>query len=129
MDGHVVFFGENSGAFAALDARSGEPLWHCAGQPGVERLAHDLLVGARQYVAIASKLGFRSFTLQVHAAAEPEAFVGYRSDYQAALAAAVSLRQSEPAHERPARPLPGPPTGFVRGLQPDRRRVVRLWLQ
>ena len=27
-DGDVVFFGENSGAFAALDARSGEPVWH-----------------------------------------------------------------------------------------------------
>ena len=26
-DGDVVFFGENSGSFAALDARSGEPVW------------------------------------------------------------------------------------------------------
>ena len=36
----LVFFGEDSGTFAALDARSGEPL-ACGGRPGPEGVADD----------------------------------------------------------------------------------------
>ena len=62
-DGDLVFFGKNSGSFAALDARSGEPLWHGADQPSGAPPPLTYMVGGRQYVAIASRLGCWSFAL------------------------------------------------------------------
>ncbi|MYI74379.1 MAG: PQQ-binding-like beta-propeller repeat protein [Acidobacteria bacterium] len=62
-DGDVVFFGENSGAFAALDAWSGEPLWHVQINQEWRASPMTYMVGGRQYVAIASRLGFWSFAL------------------------------------------------------------------
>ena len=55
-DGDVVFFGENSGSFAALDARSGEPIWHVPINQEWRASPMTYLVGGRQYVAIASRL-------------------------------------------------------------------------
>ena len=62
-DGDVVFFGENSGSFAALDARSGEPIWHRQINQEWRASPMTYMVGGRQYVAIASRLGFWAFAL------------------------------------------------------------------
>ena len=62
-DGDVVFFGENSGAFAALDAHSGEPIWHRQINQEWRASPMTYMVGGRQYVAIASGLGFWAFAL------------------------------------------------------------------
>ena len=50
----VVFFGEDSGAFAALDAHTGEPLWHFQANQDWKASPMTYMVGGRQYVAIAS---------------------------------------------------------------------------
>ena len=62
-DGDLVFFGEDSGAFAALDARSGEPLWHFQVNQDWKASPMTYMVAGRQYVAIASGLGFWAFAL------------------------------------------------------------------
>ena len=62
-DGDLVFFGEDSGAFAALDARSGTPLWHFQANQDWKASPMTYMVGGRQYVAIASGLGFWAFAL------------------------------------------------------------------
>ena len=60
--GGVVFFGEDSGAFAAVDARTGKDLWHL--QTNASKALGDghswraspmtFLAGGRQYVAVAA---------------------------------------------------------------------------
>jgi len=62
-DGDVVSFGENSGAFAALYARSGEPVWHRQINQEWRASPMTYMVGGRPYVAIASRLGFWAFAL------------------------------------------------------------------
>ena len=62
-DGDLVFFGEDSGAFAALDAETGEPLWHVQINQDWKASPMTYMVGGRQYVAIASGLGFWAFAL------------------------------------------------------------------
>ena len=62
-DGDLVFFGEDSGAFAALDAHSGEPLWHFQANQDWKASPMTYMVGGRQYVALASGLGFWAFAL------------------------------------------------------------------
>ena len=62
-DGDLVFFGEDSGAFAALDAHTGEPLWHFQANQDWKASPMTYMVGGRQYVAIASGMGFWSFAL------------------------------------------------------------------
>ena len=62
-DGDLVFFGEDSGAFAALDARSGTPLWHFQANQDWKAAPMTYMVGGRQYVAIASGMGFLAFAL------------------------------------------------------------------
>ena len=61
--GGLVFFGEDSGAFAALDAETGDPLWHFQANQDWKASAMTYMVGGKQYVAIASGLGFWSFSL------------------------------------------------------------------
>jgi alcohol dehydrogenase (cytochrome c) len=62
-DGDLVFFGEDSGAFAALDAYTGKPLWHFQANQDWKASAMTYLVGGRQYIAIASGMGFWAFAL------------------------------------------------------------------
>ena len=64
-DGDLVIFGEDSAAFAALDAESGEPLWHVRVNQDWKASPMTHWVGGRQYVAIASGLGFWAFALPV----------------------------------------------------------------
>ena len=62
-DGDLVFFGEDSGAFAALDAHTGDPLWHFQANQDWKASPMTYMVAGRQYVAIASGLGFWAFAL------------------------------------------------------------------
>ena len=62
-DGNLVFFGEDSGAFAALDAATGDPLWHFQANQDWKASPMTYMVGGRQYVTIASGLGFWTFSL------------------------------------------------------------------
>jgi len=62
-EGNLVFFGEDSGAFAALDAETGEPLWHFQANQDWKASPMTFMVGGRQYVSIASGMGFWTFAL------------------------------------------------------------------
>jgi len=62
-DGGLVFFGEDSGAFTALDARSGKALWHFFANSPFRASPMTYMVGGKQYVCIASAAGFLSFAL------------------------------------------------------------------
>ncbi|HMC61816.1 MAG TPA: PQQ-binding-like beta-propeller repeat protein, partial [Candidatus Solibacter sp.] len=61
--GGLVFYGETGGSFAAVDARTGETLWHF--DTGQEWRASPMtyLVNGRQHVAIASGGNILSFAL------------------------------------------------------------------
>lgn len=61
--GGLVFFGEDSGAFAALDYQTGQPLWHFQANQDWKASAMTYMVGGKQYIAIASGMGFWSFAL------------------------------------------------------------------
>ena len=69
--GGLVFFGEDSGAFAALDAETGDPLWHFQANQDWKASAMTYMVGGRQYLAIASGLGFWAFSLPDAQASAP----------------------------------------------------------
>ncbi len=62
-DGGLVFFGEDSGAFAALDAASGKPLWHLQLNQDWKASPMTYMVGGKQYVVIAGLSGFWAFAL------------------------------------------------------------------
>jgi alcohol dehydrogenase (cytochrome c) len=49
--------------FTALDARSGEPLWHFAANENYRASPMTYMVGGKQYVCIASAAGYLSFAL------------------------------------------------------------------
>ena len=61
--GGLVFFGEDSGAFAALDAATGKPLWHLQLNQDWKASPMTYLVGGKQYVAIGGLSGFWAFAL------------------------------------------------------------------
>lgn len=75
--GGLVFFGEDSGAFAALDAATGDPVWHFQANQDWKASPMTYMVGGRQFVAIASGLGFWAFALPQQQAG-PEAAAGVR---------------------------------------------------
>jgi len=61
--GGLVFFGEDSGAFAALDAKTGKPLWHLQLNQDWKASPMTYMVGGKQYVAIGGLSGFWAFAL------------------------------------------------------------------
>ncbi len=61
--GGLVFFGEDSGAFAALDSKTGKLLWHFQANQDWKASPMTYMVGSRQFVAIGSGLGFWAFAL------------------------------------------------------------------
>jgi alcohol dehydrogenase (cytochrome c) len=61
--GGLVFFGETTGAFAAVDARTGKHLWHFDGNQQFKGSPMTYMVGGRQYIAIASGPNILSFTV------------------------------------------------------------------
>lgn len=61
--GGVVFYSESAGAFSAVDAKTGEPLWHFeTGQPP-KASPMTYTVDERQYVAIAAGANVFAFAL------------------------------------------------------------------
>jgi alcohol dehydrogenase (cytochrome c) len=61
--GGLLFFGDDSGAFAALDARSGKPLWHFGANVHWHASPMTYSVGDRQFVAIAAGSNIIAFGL------------------------------------------------------------------
>jgi PQQ-dependent dehydrogenase (methanol/ethanol family) len=64
--GGLVFFGETSGGFAAVDASNGKPLWHFDTNQPWKASPMTYAVRGRQYVAIASGADILSFALPVN---------------------------------------------------------------
>jgi alcohol dehydrogenase (cytochrome c) len=61
--GGLVFFGEDSGVFSALDARTGKPLWHFPANNMFRASPMTYMVGGKQFVCIATAAGFLAFGL------------------------------------------------------------------
>ena len=61
--GGVVFFCEDSGAFAAADARSGKLLWHFQASENWKASPMTFMAGGKQYVAVAAGANVLAFAL------------------------------------------------------------------
>jgi PQQ-dependent dehydrogenase (methanol/ethanol family) len=61
--GGLVFLGETSGAFAAVDAKTGKFLWHFEANQPWKASPMTYTVNGRQYVAVASGANVLSFAL------------------------------------------------------------------
>lgn len=61
--GGLVFFGETSGGFAAVDAKTGDYLWHFEANQPWKASPMTYTVAGRQYVAITSGASILSFAL------------------------------------------------------------------
>jgi PQQ-dependent dehydrogenase (methanol/ethanol family) len=61
--GGLVFFGESSGGFAAVDAATGKYLWHFETNHPMKASPMTYAVDGKQYVAIASGANILSFAL------------------------------------------------------------------
>jgi PQQ-dependent dehydrogenase (methanol/ethanol family) len=61
--GGLVFFGETSGGFAAVDAKTGKYLWHFEASEPWKASPVTYMINGRQYVAIASGANILSFAL------------------------------------------------------------------
>ncbi len=59
----LVFFGDNSESFEAVDAKTGKPLWHFNTGQTLHASPMSYAVGGKQYVAIASGSDVFSFAL------------------------------------------------------------------
>ncbi len=61
--GGLVFLCEDSGAFAALDAKTGKPLWHFHTNESWHASPMTYMVNGRQYVAVAAGTNIVAFAL------------------------------------------------------------------
>jgi PQQ-dependent dehydrogenase (methanol/ethanol family) len=61
--GGLVFFGETSGGFAAVDAKTGKYLWHFEASEPWKASPMTYIINGRQYVAIASGANILSFAV------------------------------------------------------------------
>ncbi|MPZ21172.1 MAG: PQQ-binding-like beta-propeller repeat protein [Luteitalea sp.] len=64
--GGVVFYGQATGEFAAVDAKNGSHLWHFETQEPWKASPITYMVNGRQYVAIASGANVLAFALPRH---------------------------------------------------------------
>ena len=62
-DGGIVFYGQASGEFAAVDAKSGAHLWHFETHETWKASPMTYTVNGRQYVAITSGANVIAFGL------------------------------------------------------------------
>lgn len=62
-NGGLVFIGEDSGVFTALDGKTGKPLWHFGANESFRASPMTYMVGGKQYVSIAGPAGFLTFAL------------------------------------------------------------------
>ena len=61
--GNLLFFGDDSGSFEAVEARSGRPLWHFNTGQEISASPMSYAIAGKQYVAIASGSNIFSFAL------------------------------------------------------------------
>jgi alcohol dehydrogenase (cytochrome c) len=61
--GGLVFFGDDAGAFAAVDSRTGKPLWHFHTNTKIGASPMAYLAGGAQFVAIAAGNAIIAFGL------------------------------------------------------------------
>lgn len=61
--GGLVFFGESSGGFAAVDAGTGKYLWHFETNHAIKASPMTYAIGGKQFVAIAAGPNILSFAL------------------------------------------------------------------
>jgi alcohol dehydrogenase (cytochrome c) len=61
--GGLVFFGDDSGAFAAVDAQTGKPLWHFHTSHQWKASPMTYMADGRQYVAVAAGSSIVAFGL------------------------------------------------------------------
>jgi PQQ-dependent dehydrogenase (methanol/ethanol family) len=61
--GGLLFFGESTGGFAAVDARTGTYLWHFETNHAIKGSPMTYAIGGKQYIAIASGANILSFAL------------------------------------------------------------------
>jgi alcohol dehydrogenase (cytochrome c) len=61
--GGLLFFGESSGGFAAVDAGTGKYLWNFETNHAIRASPMTYAIGGRQYIAIASGANILSFAL------------------------------------------------------------------
>jgi len=61
--GNLVFYGDESGALAAVDARTGKPLWHFHTNQPWRASPMTYTVGGKQYVAVAAASTILAFAL------------------------------------------------------------------
>jgi alcohol dehydrogenase (cytochrome c) len=61
--GCVVFFGDDNGALAAVDAKTGKALWHFHTNEILRASPMTYMVDGKQYVAIASGSNIIAFGL------------------------------------------------------------------
>jgi alcohol dehydrogenase (cytochrome c) len=61
--GDLVFFGDDTGSFEAVEARSGKPLWHFNTGQEISASPMSYAIAGKQYVAIAAGSDIFSFVL------------------------------------------------------------------
>ena len=61
--GGLIFFGDDDGAFAALDAKTGAPLWHFPLNVHWHASPMTYLVDGKQYIAVAAGASIMAFAL------------------------------------------------------------------
>jgi alcohol dehydrogenase (cytochrome c) len=61
--GGLLFFGESSGGFAAVNARTGKYVWHFETNHAIKASPMTYTIAGRQYIAIASGPNILSFAL------------------------------------------------------------------
>jgi PQQ-dependent dehydrogenase (methanol/ethanol family) len=61
--GGLLFFGESTGGFAAVDAKTGKYLWHFETNHAIKASPMTYAIGGKQYIAIASGPNILSFAL------------------------------------------------------------------
>jgi alcohol dehydrogenase (cytochrome c) len=61
--GDLVFFGDDSGSFEAVEARTGKPLWHFNTGQEISASPMSYAIAGKQYVAIAAGSNVFSFAL------------------------------------------------------------------
>ena len=61
--GGLVFFGDSTESFEAVDAKTGKPLWYFNVGQGITASPMSYAVAGRQYIAIAAGNDIFSFAL------------------------------------------------------------------
>ena len=59
--GGLLFFGDNGGAFTAVNARTGIPVWHFEAGQAWRASPMTYMVGGRQYIGLAGAGGVFTF--------------------------------------------------------------------